>query len=140
MPRKSKSNKEEGYLSNKEMYNEVIKCQNDNQISEKLGKMFMILSKRISSKPNFSSYSYKDEMISNSLVACCAALHKFDSNKSENPFSYFTTIIHTSFIQVLNKEKKQQEIRDELLLEENLNPSFGYLEKHGNGVDIDSDD
>lgn len=137
MPRKPKI-KEEGYLSNKEMYSEVIECQTTGKISEKLGRMFMILARRYATKPNFSGYSYKDEMISNGVMSCCAALHKFDPDRSDtpNPFSYYTSIIHNSFIQTLNKEKKQQEIRDELLLAENLNPSYSYMDRHGSDYDV----
>ena len=122
--------KEEGYLSNNEMFKEVIKCQLDDQISDKLGRMFMIMSRRIATKPNFSGYSYKEEMIGNGVVACCGALHKFDPDKSTNTFAYYTSIIHNAFIQILNKEKKQQDIRDALLVNQNMTPSFGYAERH----------
>jgi DNA-directed RNA polymerase specialized sigma subunit len=122
--------KEEGYLSNQEMFKEVLKCQSNDQISDSLGKMFMIMSRRIATKPNFSGYSYKDEMIGNGVVACCAALHKFDPEKSENTFAYYTSIIHNAFIQILNKEKKQHDIRDALLVSQNMTPSFGFSERH----------
>ena len=132
MSRTSKSKKEEGYLSNKEMYEELVDCQIKDKVSDKLGKMFMILAKRYSTKPNFSGYSYRDEMISNGILACCSALHKFDAKRGNNPFAYYTSIVHNCFIQTLNKERKQQEIRDKLLLDENLDPSFGYMERHSN--------
>ncbi len=86
-------------------------------------------------KPNFNNYTYKIEMISSGILACVSALHKFDSEKSENAFAYYTSIIHNAFIQILNKEKKQQNIRDELLIKAELNPSFGYQERHTNKVD-----
>ena len=124
--------KEEGYLSNKEMYAEVIKCQENDEISDKLGKMFMILARRYATKPNFAGYSYKDEMISHGVVACVASLHKFNAEKGNNPFAYYTSIIHNAFIQILNREKNQHNIRDELLIQAELNPSFGYQERHNN--------
>ena len=126
--------KEEGYLSNKEMFAELLDCQSKELVSNKLGKMFMILANRYATKPNFSGYSYKDEMISNGVVSCCAALMKFNPAKSNNPFAYYTSVIHNCFIQILNKEKKQQEIRDQLLLNNNMNPSHGYMEKHKGDV------
>lgn len=122
--------KEKGYLSNSEMFKEVLKCQENDKLSEELGTMFMIMAKRIATKPNFSGYSYKDEMIGNGVVACCGALHKFDPNKSENTFAYYTSIIHNAFIQILNKEKKQQDIRDALLVKENMTPSFNFTDRH----------
>jgi len=138
-PKKRKRNKkkEEGYLSNKEMFAELIICQKQNKVSDKLGKMFMILATRYATKPNFSGYSYKIEMINSGIVACVAALHKFDSGKSENPFAYFTSINHNAFIQILNKEKRQQEIRDQLLVDNSYNPSLNFQEKHSSGQNYD---
>lgn len=140
MTRKKLNKKEEGYLSNKEMLAEVLECQKNDVISDKLGKMFMILATRYSTKPNFSGYSYRDEMVSNGIVSCCAALHKFDPTKSltPNPFAYYTSIIHNCFIQILNKEKRQQEIRDQILVNNDMNPSHTYLEKHRNQPDDSS--
>lgn len=119
------------YLSNKEMLAEVLYCQEQGIQTEKLGKMFMLMAKRYATKPNFSGYSYVDEMINNGIVACCAAVNKFKAEKSDNPFAYFTQCIHTAFIQILNKERVHQEIRDELLMEEDMDPSNSYLERHG---------
>jgi len=134
--KKKKKTKEKGYLSNKEMFTEVINCQKQNKVSDKLGRMFIILSTRYASKPNFSGYSYRSELINSGIVACVAALHKFDSAKSENPFAYYTSINHNAFIQILNKEKKQQKIRDQLLIDNNRNASLNYMDDYS-GEDID---
>jgi len=135
--RRTKKTKEEGYLSNKEMFAELIICQKQNRVSDKLGRMFMILATRYASKPNFSGYSYKSEMINSGIVACVGALHKFDSAKSENPFAYYTSVIHNSFIQILNKEKRQQEIRDRLLIDNLYNPSYTFTDKHSQSDDLE---
>lgn len=140
LEKKKRKKKEKGYLSNKEMFEELIICQKMNVVSDKLGKMFIILATRYSTKPNFSGYSYRSELVNSGIVACVAALHKFDSNKSENPFAYFTSINHNAFIQILNKEKRQQEIRDQLLVNNSYDPSFAYQEKgasDGNYDDLD---
>lgn len=118
------------YLSNKEMYEEVVKCQKEGKISDRLGKMFLLLASRYANKPRFSGYSYKDEFSAMGVVACCAAVNKFNPEKGQNPFAYFTSVCHNAFFQVLNKERRQQEIRDALLLENNMDPSFSYLEAH----------
>jgi DNA-directed RNA polymerase specialized sigma subunit len=117
------------YLSNKQMYEELIRCQLAGKISDKLGKMFLLLSKHYATKPNFSGYTYKDEMISSGVLACCVAFTKFDGNKSNNPFAYFTQCIHHSFLQVLNKERANQDIRDKLLIQAELNPSSGFCDR-----------
>lgn len=122
--------KDKDYLSNKEMFEELIKCQDIGAISDRLGKMFMILSKKYASKPNFSGYSYQDEMIAAGVLACCNAFNKFKREKTNNPFAYFTQCIHTAFLQVLNKEKNHQIIRDEMLIENGMNPSENFDENH----------
>ena len=132
MRRRKKTDKD--YISNKDMYAEVLECQKNDKISEKLGSMFMNLATRYSTKPSFVGYTYRDEMISNGVVACCAALYKFDSEKSQNPFAYYTSIIHNAFIQILNKERTHQEIRDVLLIENDYNPSNSYVERHKDDV------
>ena len=48
---------------------------------------------------------------------------QFNELKSQNPFAYFTTVINNSFTRVLNLEKRNQNIRDDLLEEEGLDPS-----------------
>lgn len=114
------------YLSNKQMLEEVVKCQKEGMISDRLGKMFVLLSTHYATKPNFSGYSYKDEFIASGILSCCVAFPKFDNSKSENPFAYFTSCIHHAFLQVINKEKTNQKLRDQILVDNNMNPSFGY--------------
>lgn len=120
--------KNNNYMSNKEFYAELIECQERGEMSNTLGEMFLMLVTRYASKPKFSGYTYVDEMINNAVLACCQAWDKFDPEKSNNPFAFFTTVAHNAFLQILNKEKKHQRIRDRLLVEENMNPSYSYLE------------
>ena len=49
---------------------------------------------------------------------------QFDESKSENPFAYYTAAITNSFTRILNIEKKNQNIRDDLLEHHNMMPSF----------------
>jgi ABC-type dipeptide/oligopeptide/nickel transport system ATPase subunit len=48
----------------------------------------------------------------------------FNEANSSNPFSYLTTVVSNEFKKIKEKEKEQQTIRDELLIECNLNPSY----------------
>jgi hypothetical protein len=49
---------------------------------------------------------------------------QFDESKSQNPFAYYTAAITNSFTRVLNIEKKNQNIRDDILEQNGLNPSW----------------
>ena len=81
------------------------------QIPNYIGQCIYQISTRLASKPNFSGYSYKDEMISDGLENAIQALGNFDPNKSHNPFAYFTQIIWYAFLRRIEKEKKQLYIK-----------------------------
>jgi hypothetical protein len=49
---------------------------------------------------------------------------QFDESKSQNPFAYYTAAITNSFTRILNLEKKNQNIRDDMLEMNGLNPSW----------------
>ena len=49
---------------------------------------------------------------------------QFDESKSQNPFAYYTATITNSFTRVLNMEKKNQNLRDDLLQEAGVMPSL----------------
>jgi hypothetical protein len=46
---------------------------------------------------------------------CIQYLHNFNPEKSQNPFAYFTQIIHYAFIRRIGKEKRQLEIKNKIL-------------------------
>lgn len=92
-------------------------------IPDYVGKALMLIANRLSHKPNFSSYSYKDEMISDGIENCIMYIDNFDPSKSKNPFAYFTQIIHFAFIRRIQKEKKQQYIKIK-----NMQNSFVFSE------------
>lgn len=94
------------------------------RINHKLAVMFMKLSDRYAQRGNWRGYSYVDEMKNHALLQLSAVGLKFNEAKSSNPFSYYTETITNSFTRVLNLEKQGQNIRDDLLMAQNLTPSF----------------
>jgi DNA-directed RNA polymerase specialized sigma24 family protein len=118
------------YISKKEMMDELIKYNDSKVISEELGEMFLKIAKRYTSKPNFSGYSYRKDMISEAVYRMCDQVDKFDINHpSANPFAYFTQVAHNQILLLLNKEKKhriakenyRQKIWEDLCHDEHLN-------------------
>lgn len=81
------------------------------QIPNYIGECIYQISNRLATKPNFSGYTYKEEMISDGLENAIQALGNFDPEKSSNPFAYFTQIIWYAFLRRIDKEKKQVYIR-----------------------------
>jgi hypothetical protein len=49
---------------------------------------------------------------------------QFDESKSDNPFAYFTAAVTNSFVRIINIEKRNQNIRDDLLEINGMNPSY----------------
>jgi len=77
------------------------------KIPDYIGKCLMLIAENLSHKPNFISYSFRDEMIADAIENCVMYFDNFDPKKSKNPFAYFTQIIYFAFIRRIHKEKKQ---------------------------------
>ena len=65
----------------------------------------MKISTRLSTKPNFINYTYRDEMISDGIENCVNYIGNFNPEKSTNPFAYFTQIIYYAFLRRIQREK-----------------------------------
>ena len=94
------------------------------KINNNLAKMFMKLCERYATRSNWRGYTYNDEMRSTALLQLSQIGLQFDESKSQNPFAYYTAAITNSFTRVLNLEKRNQIIRDDILEEAGLNPSY----------------
>ena len=92
--------------------------------TNKLARMYMKLCERYGTRSNWRGYTYNDEMRSQALLQLAQIGLQFDESKSENPFAYYTAAITNSFTRVLNLEKKNQSIRDDILENAGLNPSY----------------
>jgi len=93
-------------------------------MTNNLARMFMKLCERYGSKGNWRGYTYNDEMRSQALLQLSQVGLQFDESKSNNPFAYYTATITNSFTRILNVEKRNQHIRDDILEMNNLNPSY----------------
>lgn len=94
------------------------------RITENLGKMFIKLSERYAQRSNWRGYTYIDEMRGQAILQLSQIGLQFDESKSENPFAYYTAAVTNSFTRVLNIEKKNQNIRDDLLQDNGFMPSM----------------
>ena len=127
------------YLNNADMLKAVLESKEMGHMSDTLARMLMMLVRRYASKGNFSGYSYNDEMQSFALVSLTRTWASFDPAKSSNCFAYFTQCTHNSFIQYLAVEKKQQLIRDEMMIDGGLMPSYSYQLDHASQHHSDHD-
>lgn len=93
------------------------------KITNKLARMYMMLCEKYSMKFNWRGYSYRDEMEASAILQLTYVGLRFNEAKSNNPFAYYTAAMHNSFCRVLNTEKKNQNIRDDILENNGLTPS-----------------
>jgi hypothetical protein len=93
-------------------------------MTRKLAHMFMKLCERYATRSNWRGYTYNEEMRGQALLQLSQIGLQFDEFKSQNPFAYYTAAITNSFTRILNLEKKNQNIRDDILEANGLNPSW----------------
>ena len=94
------------------------------KMTNKLALMFMKLCERYATRSNWRGYTYNEEMRGQALLQLSQIGLQFDESKSQNPFAYYTAAITNSFTRILNLEKKNQNIRDDILEMNGLNPSW----------------
>lgn len=110
------------YVDNKQLYAVILeykaKAKDAKEqglvkprIPNYVGECVLLIAKRLSTKPNFINYSYREEMISDGIENCISYFDNFDPAKSDNPFAYFTQIIYYAFLRRIQKEKKQVYIK-----------------------------
>jgi hypothetical protein len=118
--------KSEHYVNNKEFLEALIVYrgkvahakENDlpkPRITNYLGECFLKIATHLSYKPNFVNYMFREDMISDGIENCVQYIHNFNPEKSQNPFAYFTQIIHYAFLRRIQKEKKQLEIKNKII-------------------------
>lgn len=117
------------YVTNGVLLPAVIEAKQAGVVTDKLIKMINMIAERYSRKHNFVNYSFREDMVASAVLNLCNNALKFDTEKYSNPFSYYTSAIHNSFLQHIADEKKHRQIRDQLLLDAGSNPSFNYQEK-----------
>ena len=125
-PGMAKRKRSEHYVNNKEFLAALIKYREDKEIAEMkglpkppipryIGECFLKIANHLSFKPNFVNYMFKEDMISDGIENCVQYVHNFNPEKSQNPFAYFTQIIHYAFLRRIQREKRQLEIKNKII-------------------------
>jgi hypothetical protein len=89
-----------------------------------LAMMWMKLCERYATRGNVRGYTYNDEMRGQAILQLAQIGLQFDESKSNNPFAYYTAAVTNSFVRVINIEKRNQNIRDDILEQNGLDPSY----------------
>ena len=108
----------EGGLHNGKFNKDVGKA------TTKLALMWMKLCERYGTRGNVRGYTYNDEMQGQAILQLAQIGLQFDESKSNNPFAYYTAAVTNSFVRIINIEKRNQNIRDDILEMNNMMPSM----------------
>ena len=93
-------------------------------MTNNLARMFIKLCERYATRGNVRGYTYNDEMKGQAILQLTQIGLQFDESKSDNPFAYYTAAVTNSFVRIINLEKRNQNIRDDILEMNGMNPSW----------------
>ena len=115
-----------------------LKAKDDDEetpiIPDYAGECFLKIAERLSHRPNFINYAFREEMVSDGIENCVMYASNFNPEKSKNPFAYFTQIIYYAFLRRIEKEKKQLYIKYKTMDE------FNSLEDYTDMGEISADE
>ena len=101
-------------------------------IPDYAGECFLKIAERLSHRPNFINYAFREEMVSDGIENCVMYAGNFNPEKSTNPFAYFTQIIYFAFLRRIEKEKKQLYIKYKTMDEFSMLEDHSDVESMGN--------
>lgn len=127
------------YVNNKSLLEEFKICKEAGVMSNKLAKMLMMICERYGKKGSYANYTYNEDMQAFAMMNLVKSWKSFNPEKSNNPFAYFTSCVTNSFLQYLNQERRHRNIRDALLVENGMDPSYTFTETY-NSASTSSDD
>lgn len=106
-------------------------CPDKGALTNNLAKMFLTMCERYAMKYNWRGYTYVEEMRGAAVLQLTYVGLRFNEAKSSNPFAFYTAVITNAFRRVLNTEKRNQNVRDDLLEMNGLNPSWSRQNSGG---------
>ena len=115
------------YVNNKKFYEAIVKYREqvaqalsdgkeEPRIPNYIGECILKIAEKLSTKPCFMNYSFREEMISDAVENCFLYFKDYnpdynaqnDPNYVPNPFAYFTQVIYFAFLRRINKEERQR--------------------------------
>jgi len=89
--------------------------------TSRLGEIILLTVDRVATQHKFRNYTYLDDMKAEATFQSIRGIIKFNLDKvndkglKSSSFSYLTQIITNAFRQILNKEKKNRDIKDQAI-------------------------
>lgn len=107
------------YVDNQKFYQTIVEYKKqvkdaqekgleEPRIPEYVGECIYKIATKLSTKPCFINYSYKDEMIGDGIENSILYFKDYNTELGQNPFAYFTQVIFFAFLRRISKEEKNR--------------------------------
>jgi hypothetical protein len=135
------------YVDNQALYGALVdykkKCKDADSNGKKkpklpdyIGDCILKIATRLSYRPNFANYPYREEMVSDGVLNCITYIDNFDPKLSTSPFGYLTQICWFSFVRIINKEKKEKYTQYKFAEQQNNKDFQNWFNEVYAGVDV----
>lgn len=147
-PKKKKSKPSDAdYVDNQALYDALVeykkKCKEAEDAGRKqpklpdyIGECILKIATRLSYRPNFANYPYREEMVSDGVLNCITYIDNFDPKLSTSPFGYLTQICWFSFVRIINKEKKEKFVQYKFAEQQNNKDFHNWFNETYAGIDV----
>lgn len=119
------------YLNNAKFLESLIEYKNKVQeakdldlpkprVPEYIGECILKITENIAKRPNFSGYTFIEDMKGDAIENCLLYLHNFDEAESSNPFGYFSRVIWFAFLRRIEFESTQTYVKFKSLADSEL--------------------
>jgi hypothetical protein len=146
-PRKKKKPSDADYVDNQLLYNSLVEYRKKSKeaensgrkkpkLPEYIGDAILKIASRLSYRPNFANYPYRDEMVSDAVLNCVTYIDNFDPKLSTSPFGYLTQICWFSFVRIINREKKEKYTQYKFAEQQNNKDFQNWFNETYAGMDI----
>jgi hypothetical protein len=106
------------YLRNRSIYNKSyivfatsITAKPNTKTYEYIGECFVEIATRLMNRPNFMSYSWKNDMSGDGIMDCIQRMDNFNPEIWTNPFAYFSQLCFHGAVRRIKSEHKQRDIK-----------------------------
>ena len=146
-PKKKKKASDADYVSNQDLLDALVDYKKKKEEAEDagrkkpklpdfIGECVLKIASRLSYRPNFANYPYREEMVSDAVLNCITYIDNFDPSKSSSPFGYLTQICWFSFVRIINKEKREKYTQYKYAENQNDRDFHAWFNETYAGVDI----
>lgn len=107
------------YVDNQRFYKEIVEYKarvaeakskglEEPRIPDYIGECILKIAEKLSTKPCFINYSYRDDMVADGIENCILYFKDYNPDIGQNPFAYFTQVIYYAFLRRIGKEERNR--------------------------------